>query len=201
MTGQSVERARRAKRRVVAEFRHTAILEAARRVFAAKGFDGACVEDIARQAGVAKGTIYLYYPSKSSIYSAALRQGLAALCRELRRRVEAAAPGRDKLLAFVETKLAFVEAHRDFYRIYSAALGNSPKPLRCHKDFKAFYQEQIAILQAALAPARDGETAAYAVFDVVRGVVERRLYGGSGPATDAEVAGLLDLLWKGISRR
>jgi AcrR family transcriptional regulator len=66
----------RTKKEVVTEFRTAGILEAARKVFAKKGFSDATVDDIANAAGVAKGTIYLYYKSKRDVYFAALKFGL-----------------------------------------------------------------------------------------------------------------------------
>jgi AcrR family transcriptional regulator len=43
------------------------ILEGARRVFLADGFDGASMNDIARVAGVSKGTLYVYFQSKQAL--------------------------------------------------------------------------------------------------------------------------------------
>jgi AcrR family transcriptional regulator len=50
--------------------RREAILAAARKVFARKGFDGTTIADVAREAGVAAGTVYLYYASKLDIFAA-----------------------------------------------------------------------------------------------------------------------------------
>ena len=47
--------------------RRTQILEAATRVFAEKGYHRATTKDIARAAGVAEGTIYLYFENKSEL--------------------------------------------------------------------------------------------------------------------------------------
>jgi len=58
---------RRERQRTV---RRDAILAAARKVFARKGFDGATIADIAREAGVAAGTVYLYYASKIDLFAA-----------------------------------------------------------------------------------------------------------------------------------
>ena len=66
----------RTKKDVVTEFRTVGILEAARKVFAMKGFNEATVDDIADAAGVAKGTVYLYYRSKRELYLAALKFGI-----------------------------------------------------------------------------------------------------------------------------
>ena len=43
---------------------------AARKVFAREGFDGTTIADIAREAGVAAGTVYLYYASKIDLFAA-----------------------------------------------------------------------------------------------------------------------------------
>jgi AcrR family transcriptional regulator len=52
---------RKTKQEMVAEFRVTEILDAARKVFAQKGFAETTVDQIAEEAGVAKGTVYLYF--------------------------------------------------------------------------------------------------------------------------------------------
>lgn len=50
-----------------------AIVEAARREFAARGFAAAKLDDIARAAGVAKGTIYLYFENKAALFEGVVR--------------------------------------------------------------------------------------------------------------------------------
>jgi AcrR family transcriptional regulator len=58
--------------------RREEILDAARRVFAERGFRGTTIADIAEAAGIALGTIYLYFPSKEDVF-AALNERLGAL--------------------------------------------------------------------------------------------------------------------------
>jgi AcrR family transcriptional regulator len=64
--------------RLSREERSEEILGAARRVFAEKGFTGTTIADIAEEAKIALGTIYLYFPSKESVF-AALHQQLAEI--------------------------------------------------------------------------------------------------------------------------
>lgn len=52
-----------------------AILDAALDVFLEKGFAEARLDDVAAQAGVAKGTIYLYVPSKQALFEALVKSG------------------------------------------------------------------------------------------------------------------------------
>jgi len=53
--------------------RTRAIVAAARREFAARGFAATRIDDIARAAGVAKGTIYLYFDSKAALFEGVVR--------------------------------------------------------------------------------------------------------------------------------
>ena len=53
--------------------RQEEILAAAFEVFAAHGYEAARIDDVARQAGIAKGTIYLYFPDKEHLFRAMVR--------------------------------------------------------------------------------------------------------------------------------
>jgi AcrR family transcriptional regulator len=61
------------------------ILDGARRVFLASGFDAASMNEIARAAGVSKGTLYVYFDSKEALFAALLRhdkrEQVEQLCR------------------------------------------------------------------------------------------------------------------------
>ncbi|HUO98960.1 MAG TPA: TetR/AcrR family transcriptional regulator [Rhizomicrobium sp.] len=58
------------------------ILEAALSVFAEKGYAAARMEDIAVKAGVTKGTIYLYFPSKEEVFKSLARQHVGDTLRD-----------------------------------------------------------------------------------------------------------------------
>ncbi len=61
------------KRRVSQDERRAAILDAALDVFAENGFAAARLDDVAQKAGVAKGTLYLYFPDKEALFEDLLR--------------------------------------------------------------------------------------------------------------------------------
>ena len=64
------------RRRTESEYvRRSQLLDAARKIFRDKGYEGATVSEIAKEAGLGKGTFYFYYPSKTAI-AVALRDGL-----------------------------------------------------------------------------------------------------------------------------
>src|ERR1041385_7196529 len=56
-----------------AEERRAAILAAALEEFTARGFEGARLEDVAKRAGIAKGTIYLYFADKEALFQELVR--------------------------------------------------------------------------------------------------------------------------------
>jgi AcrR family transcriptional regulator len=61
------------------EVRIAEIQRAARKVFLSRGFQATTMQEIAEQAGIAKGTVYLYYPSKEDLYTALLLPSLEFL--------------------------------------------------------------------------------------------------------------------------
>jgi AcrR family transcriptional regulator len=64
------------------EARPQELLDAALELFVEKGFAATRSEEVAARAGVAKGTLYLYYPSKEDLLKAVVRANLSALIAE-----------------------------------------------------------------------------------------------------------------------
>lgn len=72
--------------------RPTEIIEAAMAVFADRGFAAAKLDDIARQAGVSKGALYLYFETKEDIFRAVVAQAITPNMQAIRAMI-AAHPG------------------------------------------------------------------------------------------------------------
>ena len=79
------------------------ILEAAERVFAKKGFHSARVSDIAREADVADGTIYIYFESKEDLILSIFKEKIGAWIDELKKKLEACKSAKEKLRVIVDT--------------------------------------------------------------------------------------------------
>src|SRR6058998_2604681 len=139
------------KKGVVTEFRTSGILEAARKVFAEKGFHEATVDDIAEAAGVAKGTVYLYYESKRDVYFAALKFGIGQLYSLLLEELNKVTTAEEKLKALIAAKLAYFDENGDFFKIYLSELGKiHTHPGTIDSEFKALYFEQARLIEAIL---------------------------------------------------
>ncbi len=64
------------------EARPQELLDAALALFVDKGYAATRAEEVAQRAGVSKGTLYLYYPSKEELFKAVVRSNLGALIAE-----------------------------------------------------------------------------------------------------------------------
>src|SRR4249919_3728670 len=81
-----------AGRKARSEERRDAILAAALDEFSIRGFEAARLEDVARRAGVAKGTIYLYFRDKESLFQELIRTMLTPLVGTIEAMGEAEVP-------------------------------------------------------------------------------------------------------------
>jgi AcrR family transcriptional regulator len=190
-------------RKAATEQRRCSILQAARAVFARQGYADTVVEDIAAQAGIGKGTLYLYFPSKEQIYLAALLEQARQLDLDTRAAMNAAVTWRDKLKAYLEVRFHYFEAHQDFLRIYMTEFRGmcmQGKPLAAEFIHLAQAGEAQLAQMFAAAAARgevrpvDPELAALTVTDIARGLMERRLRNWGRPVGREDAAFALDVL-------
>lgn len=72
----------RPPRQRLKEVRPQQLLDAALQLFVEKGFAATRSEEVAHLAGVSKGTLYLYYPSKEELFKAVVRQNITKLIGE-----------------------------------------------------------------------------------------------------------------------
>jgi AcrR family transcriptional regulator len=196
----------RNKADLVAEFRTAEIMGAARDVFARKGFSETTMDDIADAAGLAKGTLYLYFKSKRDLYMAALKHGIAELNAQTVRAVDSAKGAREKIRALVSTRLAYTEDNREFCKIYYSELGNLVHPVPTLAEFKKMYMQQVEYMtgvmeQAAAAGEIRADSArqmALMIYDLTRGSNARQLLGWMKEDRGREIDAICDFIWSGI---
>jgi len=93
------------------------ILAAAERVFAQKGFHSATVDEIANQAELAKGTIYLYFKNKRDIFYTLVDEKVDSLMELAKAEIKREAQSIEQLKRLVKSQLEFFQNNRDFFRI------------------------------------------------------------------------------------
>ncbi|MEV4065738.1 TetR/AcrR family transcriptional regulator, partial [Nonomuraea dietziae] len=95
--------------------RRQEILQAAVRVFARKGFASSRIEDVAAEAGIAKGSVYLSFDSRDALLQAAF-ESYAAESAQLLASLEPG-PALDRLATLVRRVVAMLAAHPDHARV------------------------------------------------------------------------------------
>jgi len=193
----------KSKQQVVSEFRRAEIVDAARKVFARHGFALGIMDEIAKEAGMAKGTIYLYFRSKTEIYKAVLDHDMKALTRSTLERIDAAKSLKEKIGAFTLARLENAEAKKEFFRIMDSAQGNLTVT---RSQYREFLLEPVKRLAAAIEHAArlgeirsvPAEKVAWMIADLTRGTIQRRLLEQSDtpPAVDSEF--LLSFIWPSL---
>ncbi len=106
---------RQTKADVVVDFRRTQILDAARQSFVKRGVAATTVDAVAKAAGVAKGTVYLYFDSKDAILRDILTQDLQEFHDCTVPVIRRAGPPRARVEAYFRAALEFFERKRDFF--------------------------------------------------------------------------------------
>ena len=86
------------------------ILDAALQIFAEKGFAAARMEDIAARAGVTKGTIYLYFPSKEEVFKSLARKTVSVALADVAQQVrDFKGNSRELLVTLLSAIAAFLQ--------------------------------------------------------------------------------------------
>lgn len=185
-TASGVRQRSVATRQAKSEARREAILAAALDEFSASGFAAARLEDVAKRAGIAKGTIYLYFRDKESLFQELIRSMLAPLVGSI------AAMGASELpmhaiaenIAELFVREVFETRRKDVIRLMIAEGRRFPQLA------EFYYREVLSRVIAA-----------------VRAILRRAAERGETPAGLVEfpqiIAGpaLLAIVWSGLFER
>jgi len=90
------------------------ILDAAKRVITQKGFHGSTMEDIAKAAGVAKGTSYLYFKSKIELYLAVMEREFDYITSCFEEITKSRIPVLKKIEGIISFFIEYMKENRDF---------------------------------------------------------------------------------------
>jgi AcrR family transcriptional regulator len=109
------------------EVRPHQILEAAFRVFGTRGLHQATLDDVARAAGITKGTIYLYFPSKAALFSAMLRARVNDLLPPMEAPDGRSTPSVHRQLVMLAQRLYQFFKSPAFLAMYRTMVGEAPQ--------------------------------------------------------------------------
>jgi AcrR family transcriptional regulator len=152
------------------------LYEAAVTLIAEQGFSATTVDEIAERAGVAKGTVYYNFASKSVLFEELLRHGVGLLTASLREAGERTATEGgtrvDSLDAMVRAGLVFIDHYPSFTQLYVAELWRTNRAWQ--STLTAVRQEAVAVVEDVL---REGVAAGELSAEIDVGLTASALVG------------------------
>jgi TetR/AcrR family fatty acid metabolism transcriptional regulator len=130
------------------------ILKAATRVFAQNGFFQSQVADVARVAGVAAGTVYLYFKGKDDLLVSIFERSMKDVLREGRKAVDQIADPAERLRKIAQLHLDRVGRDKDHAVVFQVELRQSVKFMERFSE--SFLQDYFKLIRDAIA---DGQQA------------------------------------------
>ncbi|MEU1230187.1 TetR/AcrR family transcriptional regulator [Streptomyces sp. NPDC005828] len=130
----------------------TKLYEAAVTLIAEQGFSATTVDEIAERAGVAKGTVYYNFKSKTELFEELLRHGVALLAASLRSAAEETAERGgtrvEALDAMIRAGLVFIDTYPAFTQLYVAELWRTGRAW--NSTLLVVRQEAVAVVEGVL---------------------------------------------------
>jgi TetR/AcrR family fatty acid metabolism transcriptional regulator len=147
-------------------------MDAAIKVFAERGFHTATVAEIAKAAGVADGTIYLYFKGKDDLLLRLFDEKMTELLAEAKAELAREKTAPDKLQRFIQLHLALVERNPDLASVLIVELRQSAQFIKAADRAKlAAYVDLIAEV------VRDGQQVGELSNGISPATVKRAVFG------------------------
>lgn len=161
-----------------------AIVEAAIRVFARNGYYNSRVSDIAREAGIASGTIYLYFRTKDEILVTLFREKMAQWVTQVRREIASAPDAVTKIRRLVALHFQVLEGHPELAEVVQVELRQGQKFFR-----GASAQEVSSYFELITAVLEEGVASGQLRHDVPTKVATKVLFGAMDQVATSWVLG------------
>jgi len=152
--------------------KHQKIIQAAIKVFARKGFFSARISDIAKEAKVADGTIYLYFNNKYDILISIFEEEIGKIILQVKLAIEQEEDPRQMLEVFARQHLSLVEEKRELAEVLQMELRQSNKFMKEYRNTK--FIEYVDIISAII---HKGQEMQLFRQDILPGVAKRAFFG------------------------
>lgn len=130
------------------------ILRAAAKIFAQSGYFNAKVSDVARAAGIADGTVYLYFKNKDDLLTSIFSWAMGEFLNRARGELAGLADAREKLRRFADLHFSLLEQERDIAIVFQIELRQSTKFM---EEFSTTYlAEYLQILREIIEEGQKG---------------------------------------------
>ncbi len=148
------------------------ILKSAVKVFARKGFYNAKISEIAFHAGVADGTIYLYFKNKDDILICLFDENMGKIIDRFQALLATASDPAEKLRTFIHQHFELVRTMPDLAAVIQLELRQSNKFIKEYSGSR--FNDYLNLISSII---REGQSAGTFRSDLLPGIVKRALFG------------------------
>ncbi|MGB9713045.1 MAG: TetR/AcrR family transcriptional regulator [Dissulfurimicrobium sp.] len=152
--------------------KHEKIIQSSIKVFARNGFFNSRISEIAKEANVADGTIYLYFNNKYDILVTIFEEEIGKIIAKVKQELALLESPEEKLERFAALHLSLVEENRDLAEIIQVELRQSSKFMKEYRNKK--FAEYVNIISQIV---RQGQAAGVFRADVMPGIFKRAFFG------------------------
>jgi TetR/AcrR family fatty acid metabolism transcriptional regulator len=148
------------------------IIQAATKIFARKGFYQSKISEIAREAQVADGTIYIYFENKDDILISLFEEQMRVVLDNMVRQISREDDPAKKLEKFALTHLELIEQNQNMAEIIQVEVRQSSKFMKEYKNEK--FAEYLDLIRDII---RQGQEEGVFKKEVIPGIAERAFFG------------------------
>jgi TetR/AcrR family fatty acid metabolism transcriptional regulator len=148
------------------------IINAATKVFAKKGFYQAKVSEIAKEAKVADGTIYLYFENKDAILISLFEEQMKGVLDNMREQISKEKDAVKKIEKFALSHLKLIEQNKDMAEIIQVELRQSSKFMKEYKNEK--FAQYLNLISEII---QEGQEKGIFKKGILPGVAKRAFFG------------------------
>ena len=193
--------ARVSRKHILQDFRTRSLLEATRKIIATEGFDAVTMERVAREAGITKGGICLYFRNKDQLILMTLEAIALEMLREIESNVDPKANAWERLCQAIRAQLETLERHKDVLRTlllirwHMSDRRERKKWLRLMQHREVHLGRLKTILEDGLRKKifypLDTAVAAFYINEMTISTAQRRIMGLSGSSLQKDTQGLI----------
>jgi TetR/AcrR family fatty acid metabolism transcriptional regulator len=148
------------------------IMKAATSVFARKGFYNSRVSEIAKEADVADGTIYLYFRNKDDILISLFEEEMASIIKDIKNELTKIEGAEAKTRKFIEKHLALIKENRELAEVLQIELRQSHKFMKEYSGTK--FRDYVNIISTII---NEGQKNGEVREDIIPGLAKIVLFG------------------------
>jgi TetR/AcrR family fatty acid metabolism transcriptional regulator len=158
--------------------KHNKIILAATKVFAKKGFFNARISDIAKEAKVADGTIYLYFNNKFDILISVLEEEIGKIIDQIEKAIELETDPEKMLTIFIKKHLTAMKQNKNLAEVIHIELRQSDRLIKEYRNTS--FRQYIDVISRIIV---HGQNQGVYRSDILPDIAKRAFFGALDEVT------------------